>query len=65
MSQAPTAKKTCAPSSSIANQAGVALVNARLDQVVERRARQLQTVAQVSRKVAVIFLTPSTAEPGG
>ncbi len=39
----------------IANQAGVALVNARLYQVVERRARQLQTVAQVSRKVAAIL----------
>lgn len=39
----------------LANQAGVALVNARLFQVVERRARQLQTVAEVSRKVAAIL----------
>ncbi len=39
----------------IANQAGIALVNARLYQVVERRARQLHTVAEVSRKVAAIL----------
>lgn len=39
----------------LANQAGVALVNSRLFQVVERRARQLQTVAEVSRKVVAIL----------